>query len=256
VSRLGRLLATITGNIYLVFGGLFFAVLTILAAALPPRGWWPRLTVRAWARGVLLSAGIRVEAEYAPGLEPGARYVYLANHQSLYDIPVLLVSLPRSVRMVAKHSLFRIPVFGWSMYAGGFIPVDREDRSTARATFAAAESRLRGGGSLLLFPEGTRSTEDRLLPFQRGGFLLALKSGLPIVPVGVRGTRQIQLRGSRIIRPGVATVRFGEPLDPSVYGLRRKRELVAEVRRRIAELAGLPDEAESSGVPLAPGEGD
>jgi 1-acyl-sn-glycerol-3-phosphate acyltransferase len=90
-----------------------------------------------------------------------------------------------------------------------------------------------------MFPEGTRSTSDSLLPFQRGGLLLALKSGLPIVPVGVRGTRAIQHRGNWAIRPGPVVVAYGAPIDPAAYGLRRKGELAHEVRSRIAELAGL-----------------
>ena len=100
-------------------------------------------------------------------------------------------------------------------------------------------SPLREGTSMLLFPEGTRSLDDTLLPFQRGGFLLALKSGLPIVPVGVRGSRAIQRRGSFAIHPGTVAVTYGAPIDPSTYGLRRKQELIAEVRRRIAGPAGL-----------------
>jgi 1-acyl-sn-glycerol-3-phosphate acyltransferase len=92
---------------------------------------------------------------------------------------------------------------------------------------------------MLLFPEGTRSLDDTLLPFQRGGFLLALKSGLPIVPVGIRGSRAIQRRGSFAIRPGTITVTYGAPIDTAAYGLRRKRELVQEVRRLIAGPAGL-----------------
>jgi 1-acyl-sn-glycerol-3-phosphate acyltransferase len=141
--------------------------------------------------------------------------------------------------MVAKRSLFKIPLFGWALKAGGFISVDRADRSTATQTFASASARLRQGTSMLLFPEGTRSLDDTLLPFQRGGFLLALKSGLPIVPVGVHGSRAIQRRGSFAIRPGTVTVTYGAPIDPAAYGLRRKRELIGEVRRSIAEPAGL-----------------
>jgi 1-acyl-sn-glycerol-3-phosphate acyltransferase len=124
--------------------------------------------------------------------------------------------------------------------AGGFpLSVDRADKASARQTFAAAEQRLRSGGSILLFPEGTRSAGDTLLPFKRGGFLLALRTGLPIVPVGIRGTRAVQAPRQRSIRPGTIEVRFGAPIAVRDYGVRRKRELIAEVRRRLAELAGM-----------------
>ncbi|MGD2115056.1 MAG: lysophospholipid acyltransferase family protein, partial [Acidobacteriota bacterium] len=119
----------------------------------------------------------------------------------------------------------------------GFIPVDRGDSSKARNTFAAARERLGRGTSVLLFPEGGRSLDGLLHPFQRGGLLLALKTGLPIVPVGIRGTLGRQRRGSFKIHPGRVSVHYGEPIDPAEYGIRGRRELEEELRRRIEELA-------------------
>jgi 1-acyl-sn-glycerol-3-phosphate acyltransferase len=232
-------LASFTGNLFLVLGSALLAVATLLVSWVPPRGSWSFAVMRIWSGGVLAASLVRVEATYAPELEPGKSYVFLANHQSLFDIPVLIATAPGQIRMMAKRTLFQIPLFGWALKAGGFIPVDRADRSTASQSFSSASARLREGTSMLLFPEGTRSLDDTLLPFQRGGFLLALKSGLPIVPVGVRGTRAIQRRGSFAIHPGAVAVTYGAPIDPSTYGLRRKKELIAEVRRRIAGPAGL-----------------
>jgi 1-acyl-sn-glycerol-3-phosphate acyltransferase len=232
-------LATFTGNLFLVLGSAILAAVTILVAWIPPRGTWSFAIMRIWSNSLLTAGLVRVDVRYAPELEPGRSYVFLANHQSLFDIPVLIATSPGQIRMMAKRSLFQIPLFGWGLKAGGFISVDRVDRSTATQTFAAAFARLRQGTSILLFPEGTRSLDDTLLPFQRGGFLLALKSGLPIVPVGIRGSRAIQRRGSFAIRPGTVTVTYGAPIDPAAYGLRRKKELTAEVRRRIAGPAGL-----------------
>ena len=232
-------LATFTGNLFLLLGTTILAVVTLLVAWIPPRGTWSFAVMRAWSNALLAAGLVRVDVRYAPELEPGRSYVFLANHQSLFDIPVLIATAPGQIRMVAKRTLFQIPLFGWALKAGGFISVDRADRSTATQTFALASARLRQGTSILLFPEGTRSLDDTLLPFQRGGFLLALKSGLPIVPVGVRGSRAVQRRGSFAIRPGAITVTYGTPIDTAAYGLRRKRELIAEVRRRIAGPAGL-----------------
>ncbi len=234
-----KALATVAGNLYLAVASLVLGIVTIAAGWLPPRGRWSLLVMRLWAAGLLRVSGVRLEVERAAGIDPGSSYVYLANHQSLFDIPALLLAVRGPFRMVAKQSLFRIPVFGWALAAGGFVSVDRGDRSAARESFAAAEQRLRSGGSILLFPEGTRSSGDTLLPFKRGGFLLALRTGLPIVPVGVRGTRDVQARGRRSIQPGVVQVRFGDPIQVADFGIRRKRELIAEVRRRLAELAGM-----------------
>jgi 1-acyl-sn-glycerol-3-phosphate acyltransferase len=232
-------LATFTGNLFLLIGSVILSIVTVAVSWIPPRGNWSFAIMRIWSNGLLAAGMVRVEVHYAPELEAGRSYVFLANHKSLFDIPVLIATAPGQIRMVAKRSLFLVPLFGWGLKAGGFIPVDRTDRSTAGRTFASATARIKAGTSLLLFPEGTRGHADTLLPFQRGGFLLALKSGLPIVPVGIRGTRAIQPKGSWAIRPGTAVITYGAPIDPSAYGLRRKKELIGEVRARIAELAGL-----------------
>ncbi|HSS49933.1 MAG TPA: lysophospholipid acyltransferase family protein [Thermoanaerobaculia bacterium] len=239
--------ATVTGNLYLVMATFILSLIGIVVSWIPPRGSWMFGIMRIWSNGLLAASMVRVEANYNPGLEAGRSYIFLSNHQSLYDIPVLLATCPGQVRMMAKRGLFQIPIFGWGLWAGGFIPVDRADRSTARQSFASAAERLRAGTSIALFPEGTRAPTDTLLPFQRGGFLLALKSGLPIVPVGIRGTRAVRLRGGLRIHPGAVVVSYGAPIEAAGYGLRRKRELIDEVRRQVAELADLELPAEAAG---------
>jgi 1-acyl-sn-glycerol-3-phosphate acyltransferase len=250
---MASLLATLTGNLYLVAGTAVLATLALATGWLPPRGNVIFFWARVWSRCLLWSSGVRVEVEAGPfaagraELPDGGHYIFMANHQSLFDIPVLLSTLPGQTRFLAKQSLFRIPLFGWAIRAGGFIPVDREDRSRARDVFRAAAARLRAGTSVLLFPEETRSRDGRLLPFQRGGFLLAIKSGLPIVPVGIAGTLGVQRKGSLRIRPARVRVRYGQPLAVGGYDLRRKDELIASVRREVAALAGAA-EAPAAGV--------
>jgi 1-acyl-sn-glycerol-3-phosphate acyltransferase len=241
-SRFATVVASVAGNLYLVLGTLILSLFAIALSLLPPRTSWSFGIARIWSWGLLKAGGVRLAVRSTVPLDPDARYVFLANHQSHFDIPALLLATPGAVRLIAKRTLFLIPIFGWAMTASGFIPVDRENRGSARDTFAAAVARLKGGTSILLFPEGTRAREDRLLPFQRGGFLLALRSGLPIVPVGVRGSRAVRPVGSLGVSPGTIEVSFGTPLDPATFGLRRKGELVAEVRRQVSELAGYPPE--------------
>lgn len=247
-------LATLTGNLYLVFGTLFWASVAIVVGLIPPRGQWTFYVARFWARGILLSAWLRVETQFAAPLDTKARYVYMSNHQSLFDIPVLLATLPGKTLFLAKKSLFQIPIFGWAMSIAGFIPVDRRDRSTARDMFSEAIARLRAGVSLLLFPEETRSLDGKLHPFQRGGFLLALKSELPIVPVGLRGTFEVQSPRSFVIRPRRIVVRYGAPMSTAGVQVSGKRPLVADVRARVAELSGLPLLEESAGIASPHGE--
>src|SRR5436305_2342935 len=160
--------ASLTGNLFLVVGTTILSVLSILVSWIPPRGNAVFLVGRLWARALLAASCLRVDVIREAELDPRGSYVFLSNHQSLFDIPVLFATVPGQTRMMAKRSLFRIPVFGWAIATGGFIPIDRGDRSTARHSFAAAIGKLRRGTSVLLFPEGTRALADPLLPFPRG----------------------------------------------------------------------------------------
>lgn len=229
--------ATGCGNAYLLLGTLFWSLVCLLLALVPPRGHWVFHGARLWARGWLAASGVRIEVEREVTFDPRQPVVYMSNHQSTFDIPALLVTLPGQARMLAKRSLFRIPVFGWAMRAGGFIAIDRDERGSARQSFGAAADRLRRGVSTLVFPEGTRSLDGRLGSLERGGFLLAIKSGLSIVPVGIAGSLAVQRRGSLIVRPGRVSLRYGRPIDVTAYGVRRREELAAEVARELARLA-------------------
>jgi 1-acyl-sn-glycerol-3-phosphate acyltransferase len=134
--------------------------------------------------------------------------------------------------------LFDIPFLGWAMRSAGFIPVDREDRSTAAATIKRTLVEVAIGGSPLVFPEETWTLDGRLLPFQRGGFLVAIKSGLPILPVGLEGPRVVLPPDEGLIRPQPVTVRIGSPIPTEGLGVSQRRELTAATRREIDRLRG------------------
>jgi 1-acyl-sn-glycerol-3-phosphate acyltransferase len=245
-------LATLTAFAYLIPATLILATLAILTSWIPPRGRGMLFFGRVWSRGLLAASRVRLVVEMDPAWSEAAGgaggYVFMVNHQSYFDIPALLATVPAEVRFAAKRSLFRIPVFGWALAAGGFIPVDRKDLSQAREVFAAAAARLRSGASVLFFPEGTRSADGRLGAFQRGGFLVALKAGLPVVPVGIRGAREVMPRGRLSVRPGTIRLCYGAPVAVEGYGVRGRRELEAEIRRRIAELAECEETGEEPPV--------
>src|SRR5689334_16279676 len=116
--------ATFTGNLFLVLGSLIFGALAVLVSWVPPRGNWMFGLARIWSRCLLAASGVRAASFYAPELDPKGSYVFLSNHQSLFDIPLLLATSPGQMRLMAKRSLFRIPFFGWALAAGGFIPID------------------------------------------------------------------------------------------------------------------------------------
>ena len=236
---MATLFFSVLGNLTIVVCTLFWAIPSFLLGWIPPRGTVTFWCARAWAWCLLVGCGLRVRVVRDPAVERRGHYVFMANHQSLFDIPLLIATLPGQTRFLAKRSLFRIPIFGWAIAAGGFIPVDREDKSKAREMFATAIARAQSGVSLLVFPEQTRSLDGQLLPFQRGGFLLAMKAGLPIVPVGIRGTFGVQQKRSFLIHPGTVEVHYGAPIPTTEVDVRRKRDLVETTRARIAELAGL-----------------
>ena len=206
-------LTTILGSGFIIFGSLILSIVAILTAWIPPRGRAVQYWARCWARGLLFCAGVRVSVEIQTPLEKDTAYVFMSNHQSLFDIPVLLATLPVPALFMAKRELFMIPLFGWAMRSGGFIPVNRSNPSRARESFREAIQSIEKGSSILLFPEETRSHDGELLPFKRGGFLLARKGKAKIVPVGLHGTLAVQSRSSYLIRASHVVVSYGSPVD-------------------------------------------
>lgn len=204
----------------------------------PPRGDWTLRGARWWARGILLGGFVGLRSEGRERVPRGEPVVFMANHESWLDIPALLATIPVQVRFLAKKSLFKTPFLGWAISAMGFIPVDRENRREAVRSFEEAAARIRRGRSVLLFPEETRSTDGHLLPLQRGGFLIALKAGIPIVPVGIEGAGRCLGKHNYLIRPGTVTVRFGEPIPTAGRGVTEKGALMEQVRLELERLRG------------------
>jgi 1-acyl-sn-glycerol-3-phosphate acyltransferase len=215
---------------------IFFGLPAIPLAVVPPRGEWFLKLARAWARLILAVSGVRVRVLHGERMATGMSFVVAANHASFYDILVLLAVLPMSVRFLAKRNLFRLPFLGWSMAAAGFIPVDREARSRSFATVDAALARLQGGRSLVVFPEETRTRTGDLLPFKSGAALLALKSGLPLLPLGIAGTLRIQRRGGFTITPSRVVLAVGEPISVESRSPKDRAALTDELRLHVAAL--------------------
>lgn len=217
---------------------VLFGTGAILTSWIPPRGRTYLFWARNWARAVLFCAGIpvRVELSGEAGRLPPA--VLMANHESALDILVLFLVVPRDVRFLAKRSLFYIPFLGWSMWLAGFVPVDRDQTDGARKVFEELVDRVRDGLSILVFPEGTRSRDGRLLPFKKSGFLLALKAGIPVVPIGISGSRGVLGWRGLLIGPGEVVVRVGAPIATAGAGVAGRRVLMSRVRKEISRLSG------------------
>lgn len=193
---------------------------------------------RLWARICLKASGCRLRVDGLEHVDTTKRYVMMVNHQSALDIPVVLAALPvrLGVSFWAKRSLFSVPFLGWAMRSMGFIPVDRVNRNTAAAMFGASLEQIRAGRSLLIFPEQTYSRGDDLLPFQRGGFLIALKGGLPILPAAIVGTREALPPDARLVRPANLAIRFGEPMPTAGMAVSDREQLTDAVRGAILRL--------------------
>jgi 1-acyl-sn-glycerol-3-phosphate acyltransferase len=224
----------------IAFATLVFGLPAIVAAFVPPRGDWFLRFARGWSRTILALSGVSVRVLHPERLEPGLSVVLVSNHESFADIVVLLANVPLSVRFLAKRGVFRVPVLGWSIRAAGFIPVDRGDRTRSVATFDAALDRLKGGRSLVIFPEETRTRTGELGPFKKGAALLALRSGLPILPVGLAGTRRVLPRLTLLPTPGRVVLCAGAPI--SVAGLEAADRVAVTARAR-EEVSKLRDEA-------------
>ncbi len=161
-----------------------------------------------YSRGCLRLAGIKVICRTCPEAAPEGAVIYMPNHASLFDIPALMACIDRPFRWVAKKELFRIPLFATALRAAGTVCVDRRHREKAVASLTQATDRLRGGESFTIFPEGTRSPDGRLLPFKKGGFMIAVHAQAPIIPVAIRGSAAVLPKHRLRIHPGVIEVQF------------------------------------------------
>jgi 1-acyl-sn-glycerol-3-phosphate acyltransferase len=192
--------------------------------------------IRLWAWTIIKGAGIDLRTEGTEKVDPKQRYILVANHYSYFDIPCVFAAIPQPIRFMAKISLFKIPIFGWAIGRAGFIPIDRKNRRTAVKSFDLAVDRIRKGNTIVVFPEEGRSRERALRPFQRGGFLLAIKSDLPILPVAIDGTFDVFRVGAKRITPGVVTVRVGTPIATHGVTVRQMEQLAQESRGQILKM--------------------
>jgi len=183
-----------------------------------------------WAKAVVAISGVRVKVAGLQNVPKGQPVLFLSNHQGAFDIPALQSVLPVQFRWVAKKSLFKVPFVGWSMRLAGYISIDRENPAEAVKSMEEAAEKMSKGASVVIFPEGTRSETGALLPFKRGAFMLARKSGRPIVPVAISGTSGILKRGGFIVNPMRVTVTIGSPIP---IGSSDEKELRNLTKRQV-----------------------
>ena len=194
---------------------------------------------RWWMAFNLWASGVRVKVSGMEHLDPNRQYIFMSNHRSAADIVTVGWALWRfQIRFVAKRELLKVPIFGWGLRALKNIIIDRSNHVQAVRSYRIAGERIRRGISVVVFPEGTRGVGRELLPFKKGGFVLAIETGTPIAPIAVVGTAAVLPKKSLKIESGVVEVRIGEPIETQAVALKDKDRIVRAVRESIAGLLG------------------
>ena len=211
---------------------IVLGTISLLSSVCDRSGDFGHKCARAWARLILKTTGVRVHVRGLERLDASRSYVFAANHQSIYDIPIIFAAVPYQLRIVAKDSLGRIPFLGWHLRRTGHLLVDR---ARPGAGVVKKMARLVGEHhSLIVFPEGTRSVDGTVGRFKGGSFVLAREAGVPIVPISISGSRHVMQKGRLMVRPGEVTVTVHEPIETAAVTRDAVRELADRTREVVA----------------------
>lgn len=220
-----------------VLSTIFFGTISLFVSLFDTNGRKQIEVARRWARSLLIAGGVKVTIEGLDRIEPGGSYVFASNHLSYMDTPVVLGNIPVQFRFLAKKGLFQIPFLGNHLARAGHIPVPREDPRAAVKTLALAAETIRTRGiSVLIFPEGGRAPDGALQPFKEGCAYIAIKAGVPVVPIVLRGTRAVLPYGSIIVRRGRVRLRIGEPIPTKDLKLAQRGALTGQIRECIVSM--------------------
>jgi len=215
---------------------IVLGTISVLSTLVDRRGDFGHACAIWWSRLILATTGVTVRVEGLERLDPHRSYVFAANHQSIYDIPIVFASLPFQLRIIAKASLGRIPFLGWHLQRTGHVLVDRS--KPGAGTVKKMARLVAAGHSLIVFPEGTRGLDGSVARFKGGSFVIALDAGLPVVPVSIAGSRHVMFKGQLQVRPGTVSVVIHDPIPTTGLPRDQARELAERVRAVVAASAG------------------
>ncbi|HUI73291.1 MAG TPA: 1-acylglycerol-3-phosphate O-acyltransferase [Candidatus Acidoferrum sp.] len=231
-------------SLYSIIVGIPLLIFTVISRNPNPLYW-------AGVKGTVFfvrSVGVKIVIK---GIEriPSATCLFVANHTSSADAPAVVGAIPRRISILLKKSLFKVPIVGQAFQLARFIPVDRSQHDAAVAALEKATEALRSGQSFLIYPEGTRSDDGRLQTFKKGAAVMAIKAGVPVVPMACSGAQRVMEKKSLVVHPGTIVVEFLEPIDASQYTVEQREELNARMHDAIA--TGLPPDQRPIGFPGA-----
>ncbi|MBA2304824.1 MAG: 1-acyl-sn-glycerol-3-phosphate acyltransferase [Acidobacteria bacterium] len=207
---------------------IVLGTISLLSTLIDRTGNCAHRCARTWARLILATTGVRVRVTGLEHLQPGRSYVFAANHQSIYDIPIVFAAIPAQLRIVAKDSLGRIPFMGWHLHRAGHLLVNRRNPG---ADIVEKMRRLVGeSSSLIVFPEGTRSVDGMVGRFKKGSFAVAIGAGLPVVPVSLASSRHIMKKGRLMVCPGEVRLTVHEPIPTDGVARARVQAFAGRVR--------------------------
>ncbi|MEO8664116.1 MAG: lysophospholipid acyltransferase family protein [Ignavibacteria bacterium] len=204
---------------------VIIAILTILVSPFDRKGKITHYLSKAFGGGILLIAGVKIIVEGKEKLDADDNYIFISNHLSYFDIPILMLAIPNNARFIYKDSLTKIPVLGWGMYLGKYIPINRDNVREAMKALKSAAKKITNGISVVIFPEGTRSFDGSLGEFKRGMFVLADEARVPLVPTTIVGSDMIMPRTKFQIRSGTVKVIFDNPIE-----YKKDKNLLNEIR--------------------------
>lgn len=212
---------------------IYYGTLDLIASFIDSTGDWQHRIAQRWSKALLFVGGVRITLEDIQKIQENGSYIFASNHLSFSDTPVMIANIPCQFRFMAKQGLFNVPFIGFHLRRGGHIPVPREDaRAAVRAINEAARIVKERKISILLFPEGGR-TDGELRRFKEGAALIAITAGVPIVPVAVRGTREIMPMGSLRMVPGKVRIRIGNPISTEGMSPKDRSKLNQQVRDQV-----------------------
>lgn len=223
-----------------VVSTVLWASLSVIGSLFSKTGRFQHLCMRRWSRWCCWSSRTRVEVHGGENVLRGAPQIFAANHQAIYDILILGGWIPAQYRWIVRKEWYRTPFMGWHLARGGNVTIDRSNPRRSVESLREAVDLIRGGKNVLFFPEGTRHPDAMLQEFKPGGFVLAMRAGVPIVPVSIVGTKDIIRKNSWRVHRGAIRLVIGEPIDTTKYAKNERERLMADVGAAIA--ANLPEE--------------